>query len=71
MLVTQKHVQQVRQGLLGNLLEIKRLGDGRHDLIRVADGRQRNEAYTVCKVVQQLGSDLQSQARFANSSGAG
>ena len=68
MFVLQVYFQLFERGLIYLFSQPKRLGNGRHDKVGVAEGSQRDETDAIGKVPSQFVCHLQTQARFANAS---
>src|SRR6266705_2708290 len=70
-LVSQEGFEEVQQGLRFALFDLKCLGDGGKKQIGVADGSEQNEGDAVSELVEQVSGDLESEAGFADTTGAG
>ncbi len=70
-LVLQPCPEALHERLAARLVQVKRLGDGRQDQLRVGDGRQGNKEYAVGEVGQDLGGGVQRQPCLAHAAGAG
>ena len=56
--------------MICNLFDSKFMSDSGNDQVRVANGRQRDEADAVVKVVEQGGRDFEPQVSFADATRA-
>src|SRR6266567_3562998 len=70
-LVHQKSFEQVQQGSRSALFDAKCLGDGGNNQVGVADGSERDKRDTVSEIVEHVGGDLEGEAGFADTAGAG
>jgi len=55
-----------RDRLAGNFVQAERLGNGHDDGLRVADGREADEADTVCELLANLLGDCEGKPRLAD-----
>jgi hypothetical protein len=70
-LLAQGVLEGLDERVLGELVHAEHAGKGRHDVARVADGRQWHVEHPIWEIVQELGAHLEGQARLAGAAGAG
>ena len=58
LLLTQKGAHQVKQWVIGDFFDAKRLGDRRHDQSGVADGSQVDEKHAIGEGIAEFGGNL-------------
>ena len=59
-------LETFEEGLICGLPEFKCVSNGRYDQLGIADGSEFHEEDTISKVIQQVGRDLQTDTRFAD-----
>jgi hypothetical protein len=69
--LAQKRPQTGLRRLTAEGNQAQRLGDGREDELRLADGGERNKANTVGEAVRYVSGDLEGEAGLADAAGAG